>query len=208
MPVQQLGRQRARMRRSGSLSAGPTRGGRSTSSTPRPNSCRPAEVLARIARLYEIEGDILATADLRKAVPSAAEVDRWSRPCTSGYRSSCRASPAGLTLAERPWLSIAASDGLILYLDDRRLEMNTNVVERAIRPVTITRRTHYCRLRCRSRHSAIANTLIQTCKQQRRATRLSYRHPAADRLRTNQSHELRTLLPWTGTRTAPPQPTR
>ena len=29
-------------------------------------------------------------------------------------------------------------DGLILYLDDGRLEMDTNVVERAIRPATIT----------------------------------------------------------------------
>jgi len=30
-------------------------------------------------------------------------------------------------------------DELILYLDDGRLEMDTNVVERAIRPVCITR---------------------------------------------------------------------
>jgi len=30
-------------------------------------------------------------------------------------------------------------DGLILYLDDGRLEMDTNVVERAIRPVTMNR---------------------------------------------------------------------
>jgi hypothetical protein len=31
-------------------------------------------------------------------------------------------------------------DGLTLYLDDGRQEMDTNVVERAIRPVTITRK--------------------------------------------------------------------
>jgi transposase IS66 family protein/transposase IS66-like protein len=56
-------------------------------------------------------------------------------------------------------------DGLILYLDDGRLEMDTNVVERAIRPVTITRKNSlFAGSDAGARRWAIANTLIQSCK--------------------------------------------
>ena len=55
-------------------------------------------------------------------------------------------------------------DGLILFLNDGRLEMDTNVVERAIRPVTITRKNAlFAGSDAGARHWAIANTLIQTC---------------------------------------------
>ena len=33
--------------------------------------------------------------------------------------------------------------GLVVFLDDGRVEMDTNVVERAIRPNTLTRKTRY-----------------------------------------------------------------
>ncbi|RYH14565.1 MAG: transposase, partial [Alphaproteobacteria bacterium] len=55
--------------------------------------------------------------------------------------------------------------GLTLFLDDGWVEMDTNVVERAIRPVAINRKNV---LSARSdggaRHRAIAMTLIQTAK--------------------------------------------
>ncbi len=69
----------------------------------------------------------------------SGEVDRWSTRCTYGYRSICRACPAGQTW-QSDALRLAALDGLILYLDDGGLEIDLNAVERAIRPVTITRK--------------------------------------------------------------------
>jgi transposase len=99
-----------------------------------------AEVLARIAKLYEIEGDIRGQPpDVRQAVrqlrsrPLVEDLHLWLQdhlPRVPGWTDLAKA----MRYALRHW------DGLILYLDDGRLEMDTNVVERAIRPVTITRK--------------------------------------------------------------------
>jgi hypothetical protein len=59
--------------------------------------------------------------------------------------------PAWSDLAKAMRYALRHWDGLILYLEDGRLEMDTNVVERAIRPVTITRNYAHLRImrRCR-----------------------------------------------------------
>ena len=102
-------------------------------------------MLARIARLYAIEADIRGQPpDVRRAVrqlrsrPLVEQLHRWLHdhvPRVPGWSDLAKA----MRYALRHW------DGLILYLDDGRLEMDTNVVERAIRPVTITR--NYAHLR-------------------------------------------------------------
>ena len=89
-------------------------------------------------------------------------------------------------------------DGLTLYLDDGRLEMDTNVVERAIRPVTITRKNSlFAGSDAGARHWAIANTLIQTCKLND-VEPFAWLTDVLQRIvsgRTN-SQELHALLPW------------
>jgi transposase len=82
-----------------------------------------AEVLARIAKLYEIEGDIRGQPpDLRKAVrqlrsrPMVEALHIWLQehlPRVPGWSDLAKA----MRYALRHW------DGLILYLDDGRLEM-------------------------------------------------------------------------------------
>ena len=47
--------------------------------------------------------------------------------------------PGWTDLAKAMRYALRHWDGLSLYLDDGRLEMDTNVVERAIRPVTMNR---------------------------------------------------------------------
>ena len=124
-----------------------------------------AEVLARIAKLYEIEGEIRGQPpDVRKAVrqlrsrPLVDALHIWLQehlPRVPGWSDLAKA----MRYALRHW------DGLILYLDDGRLEMDSNVVERAIRPITITRKNSlFAGSDAGARHWAIANTLIQTCK--------------------------------------------
>ena len=55
--------------------------------------------------------------------------------------------------------------GLVVFLDDGRVEMDTNVVERAIRPKTPTRKNAlFAGSDGGARHWAIAMTLIQTAK--------------------------------------------
>jgi transposase len=157
-----------------------------------------AEVLARIANLYEIEGDIRGhPPDLRKAVrqlrsrPMVEALHVWLQehlPRVPGWSDLAKA----MRYALRHW------DGLILYLDDGRLEMDTNVVERAIRPVTITRKNSlFAGSDAGARHWAIANTLIQTCKLNN-VEPLAYLTDVLQRIVSGRtkSHELRTLLPW------------
>ena len=55
--------------------------------------------------------------------------------------------------------------GLTVFLDDGRIEMDTNVVERAIRPHTLTRKNAlFAGSDGGARRWAIAMTLIQTAK--------------------------------------------
>ena len=55
--------------------------------------------------------------------------------------------------------------GLVVFLEDGRVEMDTNVVERAIRPHTLTRKNAlFAGSDGGARHWAIAMTLIQTAK--------------------------------------------
>ena len=104
-----------------------------------------AEVLARIAKLYEIEAEIRGQPpDVRQAVRQL-EVGRWSRTCSVWLQDHLPRVPGWSDLAKAMRYALAHWDGLILYLDDGRLEMDTNVVERAIRPVTITRKNSIIR---------------------------------------------------------------
>ncbi len=89
-------------------------------------------------------------------------------------------------------------DGLILYLDDGRLEMDTNVVERAIRPVTITRKNSlFAGSDAGARRWAITNTLIQTCKMSD-VDPLAWLTDVLQRIvsRRAKNHDMHALLPW------------
>jgi transposase len=157
-----------------------------------------AEVLARIAKLYEIEGDIRGQPpDLRKAVRQLR-----SRPLVEALhiwlQEHLTRVPGWSDLAKAMRYALRHWDGLTLYLDDGRLEMDTNVVERAIRPITITRKNSlFAGSDAGARHWAIANTLIQSCKLNN-VEPLAYLTDVLQRIVSGRtkSHELRTLLPW------------
>jgi transposase len=156
-----------------------------------------AEVLARIARLYEIEADIrgqtpIVRRDVRQLRSRALVEDLhlWLQahvPRVPGWSDLAKA----MRYALRHW------DGLILYLDDGRLEMDTNVVERAIRPVTITRKNSlFAGSDAGARRWKIVNTLVQTCKLN--GVELAYLTDVLQRIISGRTknHELYALLPW------------
>jgi transposase len=98
------------------------------------------EALKRIAALYEIEararGD---TASARCAVRQAE-----SRPLVDGLRQWFEAQltklPARSTTADAINYALRHWDGLVHFLDDGRIDLDTNAVERAIRPVILSRK--------------------------------------------------------------------
>ena len=123
--------------------------------------------------------------------PLIEELHRWLQdhvPRVPGWTDLAKA----MRYVLRHW------DGLILYLEDGRLEMDTNVVERAIRPVTITRKNSlFAGSDAGARHWAIANTLIQTCKLNG-VDPMVWLTDVLQRIVSGQtrSHQLDTLLPW------------
>jgi transposase len=89
--------------------------------------------------------------------------------------------------------------GLVAFLDDGRIEMDTNVVERAIRPHVLTRKNAlFAGSDGGARHWAIAMTLIQTAKLNG-VDPQAWLTDALERVVSGRtkSHELHTLLPWT-----------
>ena len=95
--------------------------------------------------------------------------------------------------------------GLILFLDDGRLSLDTNVVERGMRPVALARKNAlFAGSASAAEHWAIALTLIQTAKLND-LDPLAYLTDVLERVvsgRTKQ-HELEQLLAWNWKPTSP-----
>ena len=89
--------------------------------------------------------------------------------------------------------------GLVVFLDDGRVEMDTNVVERAIRPNTLTRKNAlFAGSDGGAKHWALAMTLIQTAKLNG-VDPLAWLTDVLERIVSGRTkaHEMHTLLPWT-----------
>ena len=118
-----------------------------------------------VADLYAIEAEI-------RGHPAEQR-----QTCQTGPKSTDRRGAARLAattfdrvsgasdLAKAMRYAIRHWPGLVAFLDDGRIEMDTNMVERAIRPHTLTRKNAlFAGSDGGARHWAIAMTLIQTAK--------------------------------------------
>jgi transposase len=88
--------------------------------------------------------------------------------------------------------------GLVVFLDDGRIEMDTNVVERALRPSVLTRKNAlFAGSDGGARHWALAMTLIQTAKLNG-VDPMAWLTDVLERIVSGRTkaHELDTLLPW------------
>ena len=108
-------------------------------------------------------------------------------------------SPIGSALATAIRYGLRHWEGLFRYLEDGRLEMDTNTVEREIRPVAKTRRAAlFAGSEGGGRNWAIATTLIRTAilngvNPQAWLTDVLERMVCGE----VKSTALHTLLPWT-----------
>lgn len=98
------------------------------------------EALRRIAALYAIE------AGIRGASPEQRLAERRarSRPLVDDlfawFEATLARLPARSTMAEAIRYAMNHRDGLLRFLDDGRIELDTNSVERAARPVALGRK--------------------------------------------------------------------
>lgn len=124
-----------------------------------------AEALARIALLYRTEEEIRGQSpEERQAVR-----DRESRPIVDALRAFLEAKLPLVSrkakVADPIRYALARWEGLTRFLDDGRVEIDSNTVERAIRPITLNRKNAlFAGSDEGGDHWAVIASLIETCK--------------------------------------------
>lgn len=156
-----------------------------------------SEALRRIADLYRIEDDIRGrSADERCAVRQTR-----SRPLVNALQPWLREKLSVISqktkLAEAIRYALSRWAGLCLFLDDGRIEIDNNTVERAIRPLTLNRKNAlFAGSDGGAEHWAVIASLIETCK----LLRVDPHHYIADAMtRIINGHpqaRLDDLMPW------------
>jgi transposase len=123
------------------------------------------EALQRIAALYQIDAEIYGmSAEHRRSVrqqrsrPLVEAMHEWLSQQLGRISGSSK-------LAEAIRYSLNHWDGLTRFLDDGRLALDTNTVERAIKPIVLTRKNAlFAGSDSGGRHWSIISSLIQSAK--------------------------------------------
>jgi transposase len=123
------------------------------------------EALKRIAALYAVETEIRdRSADerrarrLEKSRPIIDEFEPWLRTQLGLISQKTK-------LAEAIRYALSRWEGLTRFLDDGRIEIDSNVVERSIRPIALNRKNAlFAGSDGGGEHWAIIASLIETCK--------------------------------------------
>ena len=123
------------------------------------------EALARIAALYAVEAEVRGQSPAHRL---AARRDA-SKPLVDALKAWMEAQlpllPGRGKLAEAMRYALSRWTGLTRFLRDGRVELDTNPVERAIRPVALGRKNHlFAGSDGGGERWAVVASLIQTCK--------------------------------------------
>ena len=124
-----------------------------------------SEALERIAALYRIETEIRGlSADERRSVrqeksrPIAEALKPWLTEKLSLISQKTK-------LAEAIRYALSRWEGLIRFIDDGRIEIDSNTVERSIRPIALNRKNAlFAGSDGGGEHWAVIASLIETCK--------------------------------------------
>jgi transposase len=157
-----------------------------------------AEVLRRIGELYAIEAEIRG----RPAEERRATRQERSKPVVEALHAWLTIQLGRVsgksTLAEAIRYALRHWQGLVLFLEDGRLELDTNTVERAIRPIALGRKNSlFAGSDGGARHWAIVASLVATAKLNG-VEPLAWLTDVLERTVSGRTkaHELERLLPW------------
>ena len=123
------------------------------------------EGLRRIAALYRVEKDIRGQCPKTRLAARQAR----SKPILDGFESWLTAHRARVSakspLGEALKYIAKYWEGLTLFLDDGRIEINSNAVERTIRPIALNRKNAlFAGHDTGAQNWAVIASLIETCK--------------------------------------------
>ncbi|HET8728828.1 MAG TPA: IS66 family transposase [Alphaproteobacteria bacterium] len=123
------------------------------------------EALRRIAALYAVEAEIRGTDPERRRTGRRAR----SKPIVDDLRAWLETSLGRLSgrsrLADAIRYTLKLWDGLTRFLEDGRIELDTNTVERTIRPIALNRKNAlFAGSDIGGEHWAVIASLVETCK--------------------------------------------
>ena len=155
------------------------------------------EALARIAALYKIEGEIRG----RRPEQRHAARQARSRPLVAALEPWLRGKLALVSqkskLAEAIRYALSRWAGLSLFLNDGRVEIDSNVVERSIRPLALTRKNAlFAGSDGGAEHWAVIATLVETCKLNGVEPQAYLTDVIARIVAGHPNSRLDDLLPW------------
>src|SRR5437763_2204389 len=156
------------------------------------------EALRRIGELYKVEAEIRG----RSAEERRTLRQERSRPIVDalhGWLTAQLARVSGKSgLAEAIRYALRHWTGLVLFLEDGRLELDTNSIERAIRPISLGRKNAlFAGSGGGACHWAIVASLVATAKLNG-VEPLAWLTDVLERVVSGRTkaHELGRLLPW------------
>jgi transposase len=157
-----------------------------------------AEALRRIGELYKVEAEIRG----RPAEERRTVRQERSRPVVDALHAWLTVQLARVSgksgLAEAIRYALRHWQGLVLFLEDGRLELDTNTVERAIRPISLGRKNSlFAGSDGGARWWAIVASLVATAKLNG-VEPLAWLTDVLERMVSGRAkaHELERLLPW------------
>jgi transposase len=156
-----------------------------------------AEALTRIAELYKIEGDIRGrspderrTARQHRSWPIVAALEPWLRDKLALVSQKSK-------LAEAIRYALSRWAGLARFLDDGRVEIDSNVVERSIRPIALNRKNAlFAGSDGGGEHWATIASLVETCKLNGVDPQLYLTDVIARIVAGHPQSQIDDLLPW------------
>jgi hypothetical protein len=156
------------------------------------------EVLRQIRELYAIEADLRG----QPAQDRRAARQERSRPLVDALHVWLTAQLGRVSgksnLAEAIRYALRHWPGLVLFLDDGRLELDNNTIERAIRPIALGRKNSlFAGSDGGACHWAIVASLVATAKLNE-VEPLAWLTDVLERMVSGRTkaHELERLLPW------------
>jgi len=156
-----------------------------------------SEALERIAALYAIEKEICGrSAEERRLVrqdrtrPLLADLEAWLRQKLALISQKIKLAEA-IRYTQSPWV------GLTRFVDDGRIEMDTNIVERSIRPIALNRKNAlFAGSDGGGENWAILASLIETCKLSRVNPQACLAETLTKIVNGHLNSQIDGLLPW------------
>jgi transposase len=156
-----------------------------------------SEALARIAALYQVEAEIRG----RPADARLSERRVRTRPLVEDFEPWLRARLGEISqksrLAEAIRYALSRWEGLTRFIDDGRIEIDSNVVERSIRPIALNRKNAlFAGSDGGAEHWAVIASIIETAKLNGVAPHAYLADVMARIVNGHPQSRIGELLPW------------